>query len=431
VSEPTPSAPDHGGGRDANEEPSTSSAWRLPVFLRPFESLAFREYRLLWLSQVGVASALWTEQVASNWLTYQMTGSALQLGLVNLMRGIPVMAFGLFGGVLADRIDRRKLLLIIQVWSMVVYLAMGWIILSGNLALWHLYASSFALSLGGAMDGPLRTSTIPSLVPADRLINALSLNGIAINGTRLLLPAGVGVMLGVASPGWAYILLAAVYVLVQITTAQLRLPAAPERERPRSMLGDMRDGVGFVRSNRTVLALLISAVGLQGIGFSHRALMPVFAVDNLGMGSGTYGALLSADGLGAVAGGLIIASVGFSRRKGLLMLAFAAVNAGAILLLGWVPWLVLAAMTVMIIGGTSTGFRSSNNSLLLGHTPIELRGRVMGINGLNQGIAPIMMVVVGAIADATNVTVALSVIGAAGLLISAGVTLKQRALLRE
>ena len=180
---------------------------------RPFASLAFREYRLLWLSQVGASSAMWTEQVARNWLTYEITGSALQLGLVNIMQAIPIVALGLWGGVLTDRFDKRKLLLVIQAYSMTIYAVMGVIILSGNLELWHLYASSFAVAVGMAMDGPLRTSTIPSIVPHERLINALSLNGIAINGTRLLLPAGVGVMLGISSPGWAYIALAMVYVV--------------------------------------------------------------------------------------------------------------------------------------------------------------------------------------------------------------------------
>ena len=127
----------------------------------------------MWFGQLGISSALWTEQIARNWLTYQLTGSALQLGLVNLMRALPVMALGLWGGVLTDRLDRRMLFLIIQGWSFLVYVLMGWVVLSGSLALWHLYASSFALSLGMAMDGPLRTSTIPSTVPPERLINAL------------------------------------------------------------------------------------------------------------------------------------------------------------------------------------------------------------------------------------------------------------------
>ena len=411
----------------ANDVPAAAS---LPLLVRPFASLAFREYRLLWLSQIGASSAMWTEQVARNWLTYQMTGSALQLGLVNLMQALPIVLLGLWGGVLTDRFDKRLLLIAIQAWSMAVYVVMGLIVISGNLALWHLYASSFAVAIGMAMDGPLRTSTIPSIVPKERLINALSLNGIAINGTRLLLPAGVGVMLGVTNPGWAYIALAVVYLGNQVLSAQLRLPSLSGRREGRSMLLELGDGLKFSAQNADVRSVLIVAVGVQGIGFASRALIPVLAAERLGAGAGAYGVLLSADGAGAVIGGLILATVGFSNRKGLIMVLFAAANAMGILLLGWAPWLIAAAFFSMIIGGTSTVFRSSSNSLLLGNTPLHMRGRVMSINGLNNGIAPVSIAIVGAIAEVTNVTVAITVIGSASLVLNGLALVIHRRLLK-
>jgi MFS family permease len=411
----------------ASDVPAAAS---LPLLVRPFASLAFREYRLLWLSQIGASSAMWTEQVARNWLTYQMTGSALQLGLVNLMQALPIVLLGLWGGVLTDRFDKRLLLIAIQAWSMTVYVVMGLIVISGNLALWHLYASSFAVAIGMAMDGPLRTSTIPSIVPKERLINALSLNGIAINGTRLLLPAGVGVMLGVTNPGWAYIALAVVYLGNQVLSAQLRLPSLSGRREGRSMLLELGDGLKFSAQNADVRSVLIVAVGVQGIGFASRALIPVLAAERLGAGAGAYGVLLSADGAGAVIGGLILATVGFSNRKGLIMVLFAAANAMGILLLGWAPWLIAAAFFSMIIGGTSTVFRSSSNSLLLGNTPLHMRGRVMSINGLNNGIAPVSIAIVGAIAEVTNVTVAITVIGSASLVLNGLALVIHRRLLK-
>ena len=411
----------------ANDVPAAAS---LPLLVRPFASLAFREYRLLWLSQIGASSAMWTEQVARNWLTYQMTGSALQLGLVNLMQALPIVLLGLWGGVLTDRFDKRLLLIAIQAWSMTVYVVMGLIVISGNLALWHLYASSFAVAIGMAMDGPLRTSTIPSIVPKERLINALSLNGIAINGTRLLLPTGVGVMLGVTNPGWAYIALAMVYLGNQVLSAQLRLPSVSGRREGRSMLLELGDGLKFSAHNADVRSVLIVAVGVQGIGFASRALIPVLAAERLGAGAGAYGFLLSADGAGAVIGGLILATVGFSNRKGLIMVLFAAANAMGILLLGWAPWLIAATFFSMIIGGTSTVFRSSSNSLLLGNTPLHMRGRVMSINGLNNGIAPVSIAIVGAIAEVTNVTVAITVIGSASLVLNGLALVIHRRLLK-
>jgi MFS family permease len=402
----------------------------LPLPLRPFASLAFRDYRLLWLSQAGSASAMWTEQVARNWLTYEMTGSALQLGLVNLMQALPIVVLGLWGGVLTDRFDKRRLLLGIQAWNMVLYTVMAWVVLSGNLQLWHLYASSFAVAVGMAMDGPLRTSTIPTLVPQQRLINALSLNGIAINGTRLLLPAGVGVALGITSPGWAYAALALIFVGNQILTAKLHLPAVHGREHGRSMLAELWEGLRFAGSNADVLSVLVVAVGLQGIGFASRALIPVFAAEKLGAGPGAYGVLLSADGAGAVLFGLVLASVGLGRRRGLMMMMFSAINAVAIMVLGWMPWIAIAALISMSIGGTSTVFRSASNSLLLGNTPPHMRGRVMSINGINPGIAPIAIAIAGAIAEATSVSIAMTVIGGASLMLNGLAILLHRRVLR-
>jgi MFS family permease len=402
----------------------------LPPLFRPFISLAFRDYRLLWLSQAGSASAMWTEQIARNWLTYQMTGSALQLGLVNLMQAVPIVVLGLWGGVLTDRLDKRRLLLGIQAWNMVLYAVMAWVVLSGNLQLWHLYASSFAVAVGMAMDGPLRTSTIPTLVPQSHLINALSLNGIAINGTRLLLPAGVGIALGLTSPGWAYAALSIIFVGNQFITLRLHLPPVQGRAHGRSMLMEFREGLRFAGGNADVLAVLTVAVGVQGIGFASRALIPVFAAERLGAGPGAYGVLLSADGAGAVIFGLVLASVGLGKYRGLMMVLFAAVNAGGILIVGWTSWIVVAALVSMTVGGTSTVFRSASNSLLLGSTPPHMRGRIMSINGLNPGIAPVSIAIAGAIAQVSNVSIAMTVIGAGSLLLNGLAVLLHRRLLR-
>ena len=373
---------------------------------------------------------MWTEQVARNWLTYQMTGSALQLGLVNLIQALPIVGLGLWGGVLTDRFDKRRLLLIIQVWNLILYTVMAWVVLTGNLELWHLYASSFAVAMGMAVDGPLRTSTIPTLVPPQRLINALSLNGIAINGTRLLLPAGVGLALGVTSPGWAYTALAFVFVGNLVLSAKLELPTVHGRERGHSMLAELWEGLRFAGSNADVLSVLTVAVGLQGIGFASRALIPVFAAEKLGAGPAAYGVLLSADGAGAVLFGLVLASVGLGHRKGLMMVAFSVLNAGGIMILGWVPGVMIAVLISMSIGGTSTVFRSASNSLLLENTPPHMRGRVMSINGLNPGIAPISIAIGGAIAEASNISIAMMVIGGTSLVLNAFAVILHRRVLR-
>lgn len=395
-------------------------------FLTPFASLMFRTYRMLWLTQVGAASAMWTEQVTRNWLTYQLTDSPLQLGLVNLMQAGPIGVLGLWGGVLTDRFDKRRLLQVIQIWNLTIYATMATIVLTGHLQLWHLYASSFAVAIGMSLDNPLRTSTIPSLVPQQRLINALSLNGVAINGTRLLLPTAVGILIATANPGWAYLSLVIIFVINLGLSVQLDFPPVQGKDSGRSMARQLGDGVRFAATNHDVLSVLLIAVGVQGIGFASRALIPVLAAERLHAGSTGYGFLLSADGAGAVIFGLILATVGLGRHKGIVVSAFAAANAIGIVCIGWMSVIYIAAIFSMTIGGTSTVFRSSSNSLLLGHTPPNMRGRVMSINGLNPGIAPISIAIMGAVAQATNVSIALTLIGGASLLLNGMVILFHR-----
>ena len=164
----------------------------------PFASLENRNFRLLWFGQLGQATAMWAEQIARNWLTWQLTESAKAIGLVNLFRALPLITLGLFGGVVADRFDKRKVLIIIQVWSLGIYIAMAILLLTGSIKLWHIYLTAFLLGSGMAMNQPIRTSFIPQLLEGRLLLNALSLNSIAINVTRLIGPALIGFMIAFA-----------------------------------------------------------------------------------------------------------------------------------------------------------------------------------------------------------------------------------------
>jgi MFS family permease len=158
---------------------------RLPRVLRPFQALAYREFRLLWIGQLSQSSAGFAERVVRSWLAIELTGSAFQLGALELTRGAASLALGMWGGVLADRVEKRTLLLLIQAWELACYAVMAGIALTGNLALWHLYASAIALSLADAVNQPVRTAIVPSLVPERLVIPALSLNSIATNATRM------------------------------------------------------------------------------------------------------------------------------------------------------------------------------------------------------------------------------------------------------
>lgn len=398
------------------------------VWLRPFMALAYREFRLLWLGQFCQASASWSERVTRSWLAIELTGSAFQLGALELTRGLASLIVGQIGGVLADRYDRRALLVVLQTWTLAFYTVMAWLALSGQLQVWHLYASSVALSLGGAVNQPVRSALVPSLVPESLVINAISLNSIATNATRMAAPilvAGLIQLTGVG--GWGYAVNCCLYLLVMLFTQLLRAiepPDAPER----SMAQSFVRGWTFILGHRPVLTQLVIGTGPLTIGFMYQAMLVVYTTDTLKQGAAAYGALYSCAGLGALLGGLTVASLGPVLKRGRLLLIAGFLNGAAMLGMGALgllpnfPWLILPAVPLlMLAGGSQTTFRSANNGLLLASTPRDLRGRVMSLDEVFRSAGTLLAPLIGLLADLTNAAVAMATIGAGCLIMVAAV----------
>ena len=307
-----------GAETDRQTRSPASATGLLP---RIFPALEHRDFRYLWLGQGAQASAMWMEQVTRNWLTLELTGSALQLGAVNFVRAVPALVVGMWAGVLADRFSKKLLLLIGQTWSMLIYAVMTWVVFSGNLEVWHLYASTFGLSLGMSLSQPVRAAFVPALVPPSQMVGALALNATAMNGSRFVWPALAGTLIAVASPGWAYLIATGFYLLLQLFTLMIRTTDAPEpSERRLSLAGDLAEGIRFVRRDRIILGLILSRLGPITVASGFQVLIPVLAVEVLGMGAGAYGALLSAEGLGAIIGGTALASRHSVPHQGMLAL---------------------------------------------------------------------------------------------------------------
>lgn len=404
------------------------AARKTPRFVGSFQALAYREFRLLWLGQLCQASASFAERVTRSWLALELTGSAFQLGALELTRGVASVVLSQWGGVLADRFDKRTLLMVIQVWTFAFYVLMAWLALSGRLELWHLYASAVGLSLSGAVNQPVRASFIPALVPEKLVLNALSLNSIATNATRMAVPITVAGLIQLSgNGGWGYVFPAGLYLLVLVFTAMIRAVEV-QAEPVRSMLGSLVQGWTFILRHRPVLTQLIIGVGPLTIGFTYQAMLVVYATDTLGQGAAAYGALYSFAGLGALLGGLMVASLGALRRMGPLLLVAGTLNGTAMLgmgALGLIPstWLVFWAAVpfLMLAGGSQTSFRAANNRLLLANTPRDLRGRVMSLDEVFRSAGTVLAPGVGVLADISSAAVAMAVIGAGCLLVVAGV----------
>lgn len=380
----------------------------------PFASLENRNFRLLWFGQLGQATAMWAEQIARNWLTWQLTESATAIGLVNLFRALPLITLGLFGGVVADRFDKRKVLIIIQVWSLGIYIAMAILLLTGSIKLWHIYLTAFLLGIGMAMNQPIRTSFIPQLLEKRLLLNALSLNSIAINVTRLIGPALIGFMIAFAGDDVtpAYVVSAIVYVVVLATTFMIRYEAPPQPAERVSIGKDFVEGFRYLLvENRLALALVVLAMGPLAFAFSYITLLPVFVTEELKMDASALGSIQSIAAIGALVGGFTLASLGNIPHKGKIMLLTSTAYGVTIMALGILPLPILIFGLAIIIGASQTVFRAANNSTLLQITPARLQGRVVSITFVDMGVQALAAILAGVVTDTWGVSAGMLVLG--------------------
>jgi MFS family permease len=291
--------------------------------LSTFHSLGYRDYRLLWLGQVGASASMWMEQVARPLLIFELTGSALMVGLVTATRMLPQLLVGLWAGVVADRADKRQILLTSQLVTLMTHFATAVLILGGLIEPWMVFATTFIAGSSMAFNQPARQSLIPRLVPTESLANAIALNSAAMNVMRIGGASAAGLILIFFDLGDLYLVQAFLYVWVITWTYQISVRTQAGRLRPRTtMLDDLGEGFSAVREDRAILYLLGLSLILFVWGFPYQSVfVPLIALEVLDIGRSGAGLLVSLTGVGALVGSPTVATVGDSaRRRGALML---------------------------------------------------------------------------------------------------------------
>ena len=408
------------------------SGW---TFARTFESLRFRDYRLLWLGQGGTSMGQWMDQVARGWLIYQLTGSALELGAVSAMRAVPMLLFGVVAGVVADRYGRKAQLIISQLTNVIINVVLATLILTGRIEVWHIYATAFLAGAVQAFQQPARQSLISDLVGREHLANAVALNSAIFNLMRSVGPAVAGGLIAVVGVDGSYYAQAALYLWATLWTVQMRVPGEPGllellgirqpdsrtasaeppaepgaghtrahrgasgRKAPEgSFFGSLFDGFRYLGSNRMMLSLMVLGLAPVLLGMPYVSLMPVFAQDVLDVGPVGQGMMLTATGVGALVGALGIASIGNIRRKGLLLLGGAVLFGVSLVAFSQARSFPLALAFLFVSGLANGSYTSQNQTVIQLLAPREMRGRVISILMLNRGLMPLGALLAGALA---------------------------------
>lgn len=369
----------------------------LPVALR---SLRHRNFRLFAGGQIVSLTGTWIQLVAQSWLIYRLTGRATLLGLVGFAGQIPIFLLAPLGGAIADRFERRRVLVVTQSIAMGLAFVLAALTLSGAVDEWHIVALAAAMGIVNAFDIPTRQAFLVEMVGREDLINAIGLNSSLFNGARMTGPALAGILVALVGEGWCFLINGFSFAAVIVALLAIRVAPfhAPTGKVP--TLTRIREGFAFAIGERPVRALILMLGFLSLTGMPFMVLMPVFADQVLNGGPAAYGILMSASGLGALAGAVTLASRRDVRGLG-GWVARAAIAFGALLCLFslsrsmWVSVLLL-----LPIGYAMMVEISSSNTLIQTMVPDALRGRVMAVYSMVfMGMAPIGALLAGWAAD--------------------------------
>ncbi|MEN6533221.1 MAG: MFS transporter [Bryobacteraceae bacterium] len=345
---------------------------------RVLKAFQYRDFRLLWYGACTSSVGTWMQKLAQSWLVLQISGSPFLLGLDSFLGEIPIFLFSLIGGVVADRMDRRRLLLVSQYIQMSCAFLLTALIILDVVKVWHILALSFTVGLAQAFGGPAYQALIPTLVPPQHLSNAIALNSIQFNLARIIGPMIGGLALTKLGAAWCFGLngLSFVAVIISLLTIQVRFIPSPTKE---SMLYSMKQGIGFIRKQGGMEPLIALAFLMTALGTPLIVFLPVFAKVVFQHGPSTYTLFLSLTGAGAVLGALLVAGLGNIRRMGrtalLTLLAFGMCVFGFAVSKS----LVLSCVIVALGGIAMTMAFSLVTSLVQTITLDEMRGRVMSV----------------------------------------------------
>lgn len=381
-----------------------------------FRSLRQRNYRLFFFGHAVSISGTWMQRVAQDWLVLELSDSGIALGISTALQFLPVLLFGMWGGVLVDRLDRRRLLLGTQAAQAALALTLGALTATGVVELWMVYAWALLLGFVTVIDSPARQAFVAELVEPDDYVNAQGLNSTIHNAGRLIGPAIAGVLIGSVGVDAAFFLNAASFAAV--LAALLRMdPEALHRATPTERApGQVREGLAYVRSRPALRStiVVVAVVGLFGQNF--RVVLPLLAQDTFGRGAGAYGTLMAMLGLGAVLGALASASRPAPTFRSIVTtcLVFAAVTFAA----AASPSMRLAAAAMVPIGFANITLNTYARSLLQLRSDRAMHGRVMALHGLVfLGSTPIGGTVAGFVSEAWGARAGLAMGGVAALLV--------------
>jgi MFS family permease len=351
------------------------------------------------------------DTVARAWLAYHLSGSGTTLGFVSLARGLPQVVLLLFAGAIADRVDKRKVLVISQASLAALGLINAWLVYVNIIQIWHLAVIGLLQGAVFALNGPTRHALVPSLVPAEQLPSAIAITNTALHTNGVLAPVIAGILIA-RSPDLAFFAIAAAYAGASLTLFGLprRAHAATARV-AESLRAQMVDGYRYLAGHRQIRILIATAFVPIVIGMPFLNLLPIFQQDVLRVGPSSLGVMYTAAGVGSLASSLFFTRMAGSAPKGLLLAATGASFGLSVALFALSKNYALSVGLLAIVGVTSQAYLALNSLVIMLHAHHEYYGRVMSTYMVAWGLMPVAVFPLGALVDATNPQLVVVILG--------------------
>jgi MFS family permease len=394
--------------------------------LRAFSVLRYREFRLLWLGQACTGMGTWMDQVTRGWLMYELTDSAVQLGLVRGIQAIPFLILSPIAGSAADRYSRKTQVILSQFVNGLVYAVTALLIFSRAIKPWHVYVTAFLMAAVQVFQQPARGAMVSDAVPPENLTNAIGMNAVVFNVARSTGPALAGLLIALFGTGGSYTVQAAFFFLATIWTIQLQASyGSSSGGRHASSVESFGRSIieGFKFSWRTeevrISLMIVFFASLFIVPFT--TLLPVFARDILAVGATGQGLLLTSMGIGALCSAILIASIGDELPRGMLMLGGVTIYGFINIVFAWSRWFEFSLFLMGIVGLCHVHAHALVQTVIQSYSPSQFRGRTIAIFHMSQVIMTLGAMLTGALSPLLGAPGAIAAMGVAGSLAMIGI----------
>lgn len=381
---------------------------------KTFAALRVRDYRVFWFGMLASMTAMQMQQIARGYLAFDLTHRATAVGLVSVAWAVPQIVFSLFGGVVADRVEKRNLLMVTQALTGLLALITAVLVHLGVITIGHLIILGVLQGTVFAFNMPARQSLVPELVGREHLMNAIALNNAGMNFTRIFGPSLAGLLIAAHFPGLkgVYYLNACLYIVYIGFISQIPVSGAAARRPKAPMVAEFKDGMRYIRTQPMLLTLLTLGFLPIIFGMPYQSMLPVISKTVYHAGSQGLGFMGTAAGLGALAGSLTIATLTGIRRKALVQLSMGICFGLALIAFSFAPSLWVALVALLFVGGTATFYQTLNNTLVMTSTDPEYQGRVMSVYMISMSLMPLSSLPMGIVVDHIGARETISIAGA-------------------